>query len=138
MMPKFTVVLTALFFTMSSINADNRLRGLRSSPPGDGFAMSSINADNKLRGLGSSPPGDGFPDIQRRRMYGIGGPKGIFAAPKDPAECTSVCSLDGITGAGVLVTETGPDDDEHQACLPPEWAISLIAGRDGRFQCVTE
>jgi hypothetical protein len=55
-----------------------------------------------------------------------------------PVECESVCSLDGVDGAGVNVTETGPSGEEHHACLAPERAISLIATRDGRFQCVTE
>jgi hypothetical protein len=55
-----------------------------------------------------------------------------------PVECESVCPLDDVAGAGVLVTETGPSGEEHQACLAPERAISLIATRDGRFQCVTE
>jgi hypothetical protein len=55
-----------------------------------------------------------------------------------PVECESVCSLNGVAGAGVNVTETGPSGEEHYACLAPERAISLIATRDGRFQCVTE
>jgi hypothetical protein len=55
-----------------------------------------------------------------------------------PVECTNGCALNGVTGAGVLVTETKPKGEVTQECLTPEKAISLIAKPGDRFQCVVE
>jgi hypothetical protein len=55
-----------------------------------------------------------------------------------PVECTCGCTLEGAADTGVLVTETGPEGDEHERCFAPENAISIIAKPEGRFQCVTE
>ena len=57
-----------------------------------------------------------------------------------PVECTCGCPLEGVADAGVLVTKTirAPMGKEHETCLAPEKAISLITRPGGRFQCVTE
>jgi hypothetical protein len=54
-----------------------------------------------------------------------------------PVGCTNGCALNGVTDAGVLVTETKPKGEVVQECLTPEKAVSLIAKPGGRFQCVT-
>jgi hypothetical protein len=55
-----------------------------------------------------------------------------------PVGCTNGCALNGVTDAGVLVTETKPKGEVTQECLTPEKAISLIAKPGDRFQCVVE
>jgi hypothetical protein len=58
-------------------------------------------------------------------------------------ECTCGCSLEGVADAGVLVAKTSRmasvgEEHEHETCLAPEKAISLIAKPGGRFRCLTE
>jgi hypothetical protein len=185
MMTKFTVVLTTLFLATSSINAD-KVRGLRSGPPGHG-GSGDIHAAPK-GGFGGPKDDFGGPcaHVDESALVDSSCPAYVASEPNCttshdgelgtwlcrtmfdrftgesdsystcgnatsalllddcgccegacPDECESVCSLDGVAGAGVLVKETGPSGEEHQACLAPERAISLIATRDGRFQCVT-
>jgi hypothetical protein len=55
-----------------------------------------------------------------------------------PVGCTNGCALNGVTDAGVLVTETKPKGEVVQECITSEKAISLIAKPGGRFQCVVE
>jgi hypothetical protein len=176
MMTKFTVVLTTLFLAMTSINAD-KVRGLRSGPPGHGgpggmggpkgdfgghcehideSALVDLSCDNDATepdcALHNGELGNWLCRTMFDRFTGVSDSwsacgNATRALPMDecgccegacPVECTSGCSLEGVTDAGVLVTETTPSGEEKQTCLAPEKAISLIAKPDGRVQCVTE
>jgi hypothetical protein len=189
MMTKFTVVLTTLFLTMSSITAD-KVHGLRSGPPGDegprgtrrlmhdhdhghggrkgGFGEKkcahiddSALVDHSCLAFVANDPDCAFRNgelgtwLCRTMFDPFTGESDSYSTcgnatralllddclcceGASSVECESVCPLDGVAGAGVLVTETGPSGEEHQLCLAPERAMSLITTRDGRFQCVIE